>query len=156
LKDEGIDPSSPIVHPSDYQEEFVERIEPMDLPRDVAVTMKRSAWLRDTLQDAKGHATPNGIFRESKRPQRFSSYMALMSHIIDSELSSYEEAASQQVWKDAMMKEYQSIMKNGVWEIVPRPEGKLGVTSKWMYKIKHVVDGNIEKYKARFVARGFS
>jgi hypothetical protein len=30
------------------------------------------------------------------------------------------------------------------------------VTSKWIYKIKHVVDGSIEKYKARFVARGFS
>jgi len=30
------------------------------------------------------------------------------------------------------------------------------VTSKWIYKIKQVVDGNIEKYKARFVGRGFS
>ena len=30
------------------------------------------------------------------------------------------------------------------------------MTSKWMYKIKHVVDGSIDKYKARFVARGFS
>jgi hypothetical protein len=30
------------------------------------------------------------------------------------------------------------------------------VTFKWIYKIKHVVDGIIEKYKARFVARGFS
>jgi hypothetical protein len=30
------------------------------------------------------------------------------------------------------------------------------VTSKWIYKIKHVVDGSIEKYKARFVSRGFS
>jgi hypothetical protein len=47
--------------------------------------------------------------------------MALMSHIIDSEPSSYEEAAGQQVWKDAMMEEYQSIMKNDVWEIVMRP-----------------------------------
>jgi hypothetical protein len=46
--------------------------------------------------------------RESKRPHKFSSYVALMSKIIDSEPSTYEEAAKQQVWKDAMMEEYQS------------------------------------------------
>jgi hypothetical protein len=55
-----------------------------------------------------------------------------------------------------MMEEYQSIMKNDVWEIVPRPEGKSVVTSKWVYKIKHAVDGSIDKYKARFMARVFS
>ena len=59
-------------------------------------------------------------------------------------------------WKDAMIEEYRSIMKNDVWDVVPRPEGKSVVTSKWIYKIKHAVDGSIEKYKARFVARGFS
>ena len=35
-------------------------------------------------------------------------------------------------------------------------EGKSVVTSKWIYKIKHAADGSIEKYKARFVAWGFS
>ena len=55
-----------------------------------------------------------------------------------------------------MIEEYQSIMKNYVWDVVPRPDGKSIVTSKWIYKIKHVVDDSIEKYKARFVARGFS
>jgi hypothetical protein len=54
------------------------------------------------------------------------------------------------------MIEYQCIMKNDVWEVVSRPEGKSVVSSKWIYKIKHAVDDNIEKYKARFVARGFS
>jgi hypothetical protein len=55
-----------------------------------------------------------------------------------------------------MTEEYQSIIKNDVWEIVPRPKGKDVVSSKWLFKIKHVVDGSIEKYKAGFVARGFS
>ena len=55
-----------------------------------------------------------------------------------------------------MIKEYQSIMKNYVWDVIPRPKGKTVVTSKWIYKIKHAVDGSIEKNKARFVARGFS
>ena len=55
-----------------------------------------------------------------------------------------------------MAEEYASIMKNDVWEVVPKPEGKSVVTSRWLYKIKYAADGSIEKYKARFVARGFS
>ena len=55
-----------------------------------------------------------------------------------------------------MIEEYQSIMKNHVWDVVPRLEGKSFVTSKWIYKIKHPANGNIEKYKERFVTRGFS
>jgi hypothetical protein len=47
-------------------------------------------------------------------------------------------------------------MKNDVWDIVLRPEGKSVVTSKWIYKIKHTVDGSIERHKMRFVAREFS
>jgi hypothetical protein len=55
-----------------------------------------------------------------------------------------------------MTKEYQSIIKNDVWEIVPRSNSKDLVSSRWLFKIKHATDGSIEKYKARFVARGFS
>jgi hypothetical protein len=79
-----------------------------------------------------------------------------MSHNIDYEPSSYEEEAYQQVWKDVMTQEYQFIMKNDVWEIVMRPEGKSMVTSKWIYKIKNAIDGSIDEYKVRFLARGFS
>jgi hypothetical protein len=55
-----------------------------------------------------------------------------------------------------MTEEYQSIIKNDVWEIVPKPKRQDVVSSKWLFKIKHVVDGRIEKYKERFVAREFS
>jgi hypothetical protein len=54
-----------------------------------------------------------------------------------------------------MTEEYQSIMKNKVWEIVPISKNKYGVSYRWLFKIKHVVDGSIEKYKARFFTRGF-
>jgi hypothetical protein len=54
-----------------------------------------------------------------------------------------------------MTKEYQSIINNDVWEIVPRPNIKDVVSSKWIFKINHVVDRSIEKYKERFVAHGF-
>jgi hypothetical protein len=55
-----------------------------------------------------------------------------------------------------MVEEHASIMKNYVWEVVPRPDGKSVISSKWIYKITYVVDGSIEKYKARFVARWLS
>ena len=47
-------------------------------------------------------------------------------------------------------------MKNVVLDIVPKPENKSVVSSKWIYKIKHAADGSIEKYKAIFVAGVFS
>jgi hypothetical protein len=48
-KDESMNPSNPVVHPSNYQDESVELAKPVNLPRDVAVTRKRPSWLRDTL-----------------------------------------------------------------------------------------------------------
>ena len=78
-----------------------------------------------------------------------------MTKLIEAKPSTFEDAVKHQEWKDAMNEGYQSIMKNGVWEIVARLEEKYVVTSKWLYKIKHGVDGSIDKYKARFVARGF-
>ena len=54
-----------------------------------------------------------------------------------------------------MVEEYDSIMENQVWEVVPIPEGKKVVGSKGIDKVKHGADKSMEKYKARFVAKGF-
>jgi len=64
-----------------------------------------------------------------------------MTKLIEAEPSTFEEAVEHREWKDAMNEEYQSIMKNGVWEIIPRLEDKSVVTSMWIYKIKHATDG---------------
>jgi hypothetical protein len=110
----SIGPSSTEEQPLDH-EESEEFVDPRDPPSDEDT---RPRWFRDTLRDAEGHTTPRGTFRESRPPQIFSSYVALMSNIIDFEPSSFEEAIGQQVWKDAMMEEYQSIMKNDVWDML--------------------------------------
>lgn len=46
-----------------------------------------------------------------------------------------------------MTEEYESIIHNDILEVVPRPQGKYVVTSKWLFKIKHCVYDSIEKYK---------
>ena len=79
-----------------------------------------------------------------------------MSKSIMTKPSSFQEAAQEPTWVDSMVEEYDSIVRNSTWEIVPRPVGKSVVGSRWIYKVKHAVDGSVEKYKERFVARGFS
>ena len=82
--------------------------------------------------------------------------MGLMSNLVDKEPICFEEETKYKEWVDVMVKEYQSILKNYLWEIVPRPKYKLVVSSRSLLKIKHVADSHIEKYKARFVACRFS
>ena len=62
----------------------------------------------------------------------------------------------QPIWVNTMVEEYDSIVKNSAWEVVPRPVKKSVVGYRWIYKVKQSLDGSVEKYKARFVARGFS
>ena len=69
------------------------------------------------VQESKKHKAPLKTFRE--RPKKYS---VLMSQLDSVEPS--KEATSQQVWVNGMIEEYSSIMKNDVWEVVPRQTGK--------------------------------
>jgi hypothetical protein len=75
--------------------------------------------------------------------------------LLEKEPTCFEEDIQKKEWADAKTKEYQSIIKNDVWEIVPRPKSKDVISSKWLFKIKHTANRSIEKYKASFVVRGF-
>jgi hypothetical protein len=126
-------------------------------PPHMTISHKRnSAWARELIQDEEKYGVPEGTMRQVKRPKPFSSYMALMCDLLEKEPTCFEEAIQKIEWADAMIEEYQSIIKNDVWKIVRRPKSKDVVSSKWLFKIKHAADGSIKKYKARFVARGFS
>jgi hypothetical protein len=126
-------------------------------PPQMMISHKRKlAWARELIQDGEKYGSPEGTMRKFKKPKPFSSYRDLMCDLIEKDPTFFEETIQKKEWEDSMTEEYQSIIKNYVWEIVPRPKSKDVVSSKWIYKIKHVVDGSIEKYKARFVAHVFS
>ena len=93
-----------LVPPMDPVYSFV----PDSVPRDIAEMgqKRKPQWVRQTLQDAEGHTAPHGALWESKRPQIFGCYVTLMSSILDSKPSTYDEVVGQQCWKDAMMEEY--------------------------------------------------
>jgi hypothetical protein len=131
-------------------------LEVQEPPQMTILHKTKPAWARELIQYGEKYGVPQGTTRQVKRPKPFSSYMALMCDLLEKEPTYFEESIQMKEWADAMTEEYQSIIKNDVWEIVLRSKSKDVVSSKWLFKIKHVVDGSIEKYKARFVTRGFS
>ena len=91
---------------------------------------KRTTEAERLAQDAeKVVGAPTSQHRQRQSPDRYTGYMALMSKCIVTEPSSFEEAVEDPAWVDAMVEEYDSIVRNSAWEIVPRPEGKLVVGS---------------------------
>ena len=131
-------------------DEYVEE----SLRQNASSKKRKPSWLKELVKEAEESiGAPRREVSLSKAPERFSIYMAQVTRLRDIVPTTYEEASMHQVCRDAMIEEYKSVMKNGVWEAVPRPKGKSVVTSKWLYKIKHAVDGIIKKHKAHFVAR---
>ena len=55
-----------------------------------------------------------------------------------------------------MKEEYNSLLANDTWDIVPLSKGKKLVRCKWVYRTKYGPDGKVDKHKAILVAKGFS
>jgi histone deacetylase 1/2 len=72
-----------------------------------------------------------------------------------SEESPYlEHALVDKNWKTAMDVEFDALLRNKTWHLVPPSKGKNVIHCKWVYKIKRQSDGKIDRYKARLVAKG--
>ncbi|GKF91455.1 ribonuclease H-like domain-containing protein [Tanacetum coccineum] len=59
-------------------------------------------------------------------------------------------------WKEAMLDEYNALISNGTWALVPRPANVNVVRSMWLFKHKFKAYGSLSRYKARLVANGRS
>ncbi|KAK3925131.1 Retrovirus-related Pol polyprotein from transposon TNT 1-94, partial [Frankliniella fusca] len=108
----------------------------------------------DNQEDQEGRQP-----RIRKKPAWHDDYVMLCDVAwsnVDVVPSSGNVALKDPKWKLAMEKEYNSLVKNGVWELVERPEGVNVIKSKWVFKVKKYAAGNYDCHKARLVARGYS
>ena len=108
------------------------------------------------LDATQNVGVPTSQRRQRQSPDRFTGYMALMRKCIVTEPSSFQEVVQEPTWVDAMVEEYDSIVRNSAWEIFPRPVNKSMVGLRWIYKVNQATEGSVEKYQARFLAQGFS
>jgi hypothetical protein len=70
---------------------------------------------------------------------------------ITGEPSNLSQALLDNNWKKAMDVDYDALMRNKTWHLVPPNI----VDCKWVYKIKRKSDGSLDRYKAHLVAKGF-
>jgi hypothetical protein len=80
-------------------------------------------------------------------------HLALTSTI---EPTHFEEANKDEFWNKVMDEELDQIEKNDTWELVPRPEDKNVIGTKWVYKNKLNEDGQVTRNKARLVCKGYA
>jgi hypothetical protein len=68
----------------------------------------------------------------------------------------FEEYVKDDVWAQAMDEEIECIENNQTWKLVDVIEDTDVISVKWIYKTKKDANGNVQKNKARLVARGFT
>ncbi|WVZ98359.1 LOW QUALITY PROTEIN: hypothetical protein U9M48_043815 [Paspalum notatum var. saurae] len=70
--------------------------------------------------------------------------------------SSVRDALADPHWRRAMEEEYAALLANQTWALVPPLPGGNVVTGKWIWTHKRRADGTLDRYKARWVLRGFT
>lgn len=74
------------------------------------------------------------------------------------EPKTYEEALAgpdAKEWQQAMKEKYDSQIERGIFEVTTLPYDYIVIPAKWVYKVKERADGSIERFKARWVAKGY-
>ena len=131
--------------------------------RRTARTIKPPGWLQDfacSVSTSTFNTVPSNalypLLQQSDFHHLHPTYVASLCNVLSlKEPHSYSQASQDPRWVDAMNKEIAALEVNDTWEITDLPPGKKAISSKWVYKIKFKPDGTVERFKARFVVRGF-
>jgi hypothetical protein len=61
----------------------------IEFPMELPPVKRKPAWCREILKETENHSAPKGTFRESKKPDKYSSLISQLTVVIDSEPSTY-------------------------------------------------------------------
>jgi len=88
---------------------------------------------------------------------RYSPPQALTAllHGQEAEPTCYTQASQHAQWRKAMNEGFDALLQNGTWSLVSPSPAMNVVGCKWVFQIKRKSDGQIERYKAGLVAKGF-
>lgn len=78
---------------------------------------------------------------------------------VNNEPVNYNDAVNcehKEKWLSAKKDEFNSLIQNNTWTLVEKPINASVIDNKWVYKIKYKSNGDVERYKARLVVRGFT
>jgi transposase InsO family protein len=145
--------------------ELVVRLEPAVGTQDPPAREVRSegAELRDENENLLSTHRPQ---RERKAPAHLNAYVyavefALAGRAINpsGEPDTFAEAMDRDdadEWLTAAKEEIATLARNGTWELVELPADREPIGCRWVFRIKKLADGRVDRYKARVVAQGFS
>jgi hypothetical protein len=68
---------------------------------------------------------------------------------------SYGKDVVNPFWESSMKEEYNSLLENQTWDLVPLPVERKLARCIWVYRTKSEVDGQVSRYKSRIVSKGF-
>jgi hypothetical protein len=162
--DSSSDESSDSEELDDLDSESVHSNAELEHPDAVTEPEQRPKWVQTTLQDAGDLV---GYLADTRRTQSdfeeppiaLTATEPLPSRhlflVQSSDPQSYSKATGNLFWESAMQEEYNSLLKNQTWDLVPLPSGRKIFRCRWVYRTKSTTNGQISRYKSRLVTKGF-
>ena len=160
LEGEELETATPVgtTQEDDMGDTIVVQVQSPEIPEVTGSPDPEPERVRDAVEPPVERQSRSG--RAIRLPQRYQTQQVTYETGVElATPASYEEAVTgpqKKQWEAAINEELQSLTTNNVWELIDTPQGANIVSCKWVFKVKRLPSGQIDRYKARLVARGFS